>query len=298
MTAGQPQYKDRLFSFIFGSEEHREWTLSLYNAVNGSSYTEPDAIEITTIRQVLYLGMHNDVSFLISGEMNMYEQQSTYNPNIPLRMLQYAGNLYERDLTERGKNKYSRKLVELPVPKLVVFYNGREEEPDEQTLRLSDAFAVKKRTEADIEVRVRMVNINAGRSPDIMSACKPLAEYAWVVEQIRAYEREYELDIAIDKAITEMPAEYELKSYLEAHRAEVKSMLLTEYDEARAMDLFRQEGLEEGLAKGEKLGLAKGETRLKTLFSLLIAMGRADEIGRAINDEDYLRALYEEFGIA
>ena len=80
----QTQYKDRLFSFIFGSEAHREWTLSLYNAVNGSHYTDPNEIQITTIRQVLYLGMHNDVSFLIAGEMNMYEQQSSGNPNMPL----------------------------------------------------------------------------------------------------------------------------------------------------------------------------------------------------------------------
>ena len=42
MARAQAQYKDRLFSFIFGSEEHKDWTLSLYNAVNGSSYDNPD----------------------------------------------------------------------------------------------------------------------------------------------------------------------------------------------------------------------------------------------------------------
>ena len=120
MTIAEPKYKDRLFSFLFGSEEHKDWTLSLYNAVNGSNYTDAEQIDITTIRQVLYLGMHNDVSFMIAGELNMYEQQSTYNPNMPLRMLQYAGNLFEQDLTKRRKNKYSKSLIELPVPKLVV----------------------------------------------------------------------------------------------------------------------------------------------------------------------------------
>ena len=69
MAEDHPQYKDRLFSFIFGSEENKAWTLSLYNAINGSDYTDPDAIEITTIKEVLYLGMHNDVSFLITEEI-------------------------------------------------------------------------------------------------------------------------------------------------------------------------------------------------------------------------------------
>lgn len=82
------EYKDRLFNFLFGSEENKEWTLSLYNAVNRSHYTDASMIQITSIREVMYLSMHNDVSFLISGEMNLYEQQSTFNPNMPLRLLQ------------------------------------------------------------------------------------------------------------------------------------------------------------------------------------------------------------------
>ena len=105
MAVDNPQYKDRLFNFLFGSEENRAWALSLYNAVNGSDYTDPEAIQITTIKEVMYLGMHNDVSFLIAGDMVLYEQQSTYNPNMPLRLLQYAGNLYEKYVKENKLNK-------------------------------------------------------------------------------------------------------------------------------------------------------------------------------------------------
>ena len=81
------QYKDRLFKFIFGREEHKDWTLSLYNAINGSNYKEEKEIQITTIDSVVYLSMKNDVSFLLdtAGTMNFYEQQSTYNPNMPVR---------------------------------------------------------------------------------------------------------------------------------------------------------------------------------------------------------------------
>ena len=127
MAEDSVQYKDRLFNFLFGSEENKEWTLSLYNAVNGSNYTDSSAIEITTIKEVMYLGMHNDTSFLISDEMALYEQQSSYNPNMPLRLMQYAGNLYEKYIKQRNLNKYGSTLIKLPVPKLVVFYNGTKE---------------------------------------------------------------------------------------------------------------------------------------------------------------------------
>ena len=100
MAAVNDEYKDRLFSFIFGREENRKWTLELYNAINGSHYENPDDIKITTIEEVLYLGMHNDVSFMISDEMSLYEQQSTYNPNMPVRQLQYCGYLYEKYIKE------------------------------------------------------------------------------------------------------------------------------------------------------------------------------------------------------
>ena len=87
------KYSDRLFKFIFGRFENREWTLSLYNAINGSNYTDPDEIEINTIESAVYLSMRNDVSFLIADVMNLYEQQSTFNPNMPMRFLIYAGML-------------------------------------------------------------------------------------------------------------------------------------------------------------------------------------------------------------
>ena len=88
------KYKDRLFNFIFGSEENRDWTLSLYNAINGSDYKDPSVIKFNTLDDVLFMGMKNDTSFLISWVLNVYEHQSTYNRNMPLRMLQYLSDLY------------------------------------------------------------------------------------------------------------------------------------------------------------------------------------------------------------
>jgi hypothetical protein len=203
------------------------------------------------------MGMHNDMSFLIAEEMNLYEQQSTFCPNIPLRMLQYAGNLYEKFLEERGFNKYGRRLIPLPVPKLIVFYNGRDPKDDETILRLSDSFP--EGSVPDIEVTVRMLNINHGRNQKLLDLCRPLKEYAWLMQQIRAYIDEgMETVEAINRAIRETPDEYVLKPFLVAHKTEVSGLLLTEYDEAKQMELFRRDGIEEGKEIGRKEGLEEG----------------------------------------
>ena len=69
------QYQDRLFKAIFGREEHKDWLLSLYNALNGSSYTDPSDIEINTIEGIIYVTMKNDISFLIDSQLNLYEHK-------------------------------------------------------------------------------------------------------------------------------------------------------------------------------------------------------------------------------
>lgn len=205
-------------------------------------------IQITTIKEVMYLGMHNDVSFLISNEMNLYEQQSTYNPNMPVRLLQYAGNLYEKYFKQNSLNKYGSRLLSLPVPKLIVFYNGKREQPDEMILKLSDSFP--ENSDADIEVRVRVLNVNYGRNRRLLESCRPLGEYSWLVEEVRKNnltQDEDGMSSAVDKAISEMPDDFVIKPFLEVHRAEVKGMLLTEYNEAEAMEMFREEGRAEGI---------------------------------------------------
>ena len=116
------QYQDRLFKAIFGREEHKDWLLSLYNALNGSSYTDPSAIEINTIEGIIYVTMKNDISFLIDSQINLYEQQSSYNPNMPLRGLMYFAELYQKHLTKQDRDLFTTALVKIPTPNFVVFY--------------------------------------------------------------------------------------------------------------------------------------------------------------------------------
>jgi hypothetical protein len=74
--------------------------------------------------------------------VELYEQQSSYNPNMPVREFMYAGKLYDKFIHSSRLNPYGKTLLllPLPLPKLVVFYNGEYDTEDEVILRLSDAF--------------------------------------------------------------------------------------------------------------------------------------------------------------
>ena len=222
---------------------------------------------------VLYMGMKNDVSFIIANSMSIYEQQSTYNPNMPIRELMYAGRLYDKYIHEHKLNIYGTKLMPLPIPKLVVFYNGEKDQED-RILELKDAFeadieesdsseyaqngAKKEAEAADIEVRVRMLNINYGKNRELLKACKPLEEYAWLIQKIREYGEKLEIEEAVDQAIDEMPEKFEIRSYLIGHKAEVKQMCITEYNEAETMQMFEEQGRREGIKEGRREGRKEG----------------------------------------
>ena len=261
------KHKDRLFSFLFGREENRKWTLELYNAINNSNYTNPEEIEITTMEDVLYMGMKNDLSFVLHGVMSIFEQNSTWNPNLPVRELMYAGKLYDKHIHKYGLNIYGKKQIELPVPKLVVFYNGTDEKEEDGFLELKDSFPERLREGIpDISVRVRMLNINKGRNQKLMEACRPLAEYAWLIEEIRQNTRGgMEIEDAVDKAIDAMPADYAIRDYLIGNKSEVRDLCITEYNEEETLQMFKEEGKIEGKAERDKEKIADMLQRGKTV---------------------------------
>ncbi len=161
------QYKSTLFCKIFKDKKH---LLDLYNGVNGTNYQNPDDLEINTIENIVYLSMKNDLSFLIDCNMSLYEHQSTYNPNMPLRGLLHFSQLYNKYVERNNLNLYSTHLKPLPVPKYVVFYNGTAQEPDEQILLLSEAFQQShpdNSVSGCLECEARMLNINYGHNLEL-----------------------------------------------------------------------------------------------------------------------------------
>ena len=280
------EYKDRLFKAIFGNPDNRQWTLDLYNAVNGTDYTDPDEIQFNTIGDFLYLKMRNDASFIIRFEMNLWEAQSSYNPNMPLRFLRYAARLYEKYIATTDYYEYGTVLQQIPRPVCVCFYNGTKNIDESQILKLSDAYE----GEGDIEVKVTMLNINYGNNRKLMDACKPLKEYAWLVDEIRNNQKQdMDLDASVEAAVKAMPDDFVIRPFILANRAEVKTMLMTEYDEELIRKYDRKEG--------EEIGRKQGEDLFARLVIKLSADGRNEDITKCATNKKLREKLYLEYGL-
>lgn len=304
-TTFNREYKDRLFKFIFGRVDRKEWTLSLYNAVNGSHYTDPQDIEITTVENAIYLSMKNDISFLIADTMNFYEHQSTYNPNMPLRMFIYASMVYSKYATEAESSIYSSTLMKLPYPKLVTFYNGERKKPERKVLRLSDAFECTEK-DSDIEVKVLMLNINYGCNKELLERSRPLYDYSFFTSIVRKLKKKgCSMETAVHNAIRELGDDSQIKAFMLAEEETVTQLCITEYDEARENEKLWNEamakGLEKGLEKGLKKGLSEGRKmeaeRMDRLVSELLKADRVDDLKKATSDSEFKNKLFREFNL-
>ena len=197
----QPQFRDRLFTAIFGkdTERSKRWRLDLYNALNGTAYTDPDALTLNTIENVIYIKMYNDVSFLVDSQMTLYEQQSRPNSNMPLRGLLYFAELYQKHLAQRDLDLHWSSLVKIPNPRFVVFYNGEPSRPERYKLRLSEAFELEDKT-GDFEWTADVININPGKNESLVKSCKAMYDYVRLVGKISANKK---AGMQIDKAVNE-----------------------------------------------------------------------------------------------
>lgn len=240
-------YKSTIFIMLF---EDRNNLLELYNAMSGKHYTDPELLEINTLENAIYMSIRNDISFLIDGRLSLYEHQSTYSPNLPLRFLFYISHLYSRMTKDR--NLYGSKTVRIPAPEFVIFYNGRAEMPERHILKLSDMYNIKdKKRRAKLELEAVMLNISGEYNQKLKAACKTLREYAIYTDKIRKYADEMELDDAVEHAIRECITEGVLKDFLEKHRAEAKEMSIFEYDQEKHMQQEREDAWKGGLLQGK-----------------------------------------------
>lgn len=233
-------YKARIFEMLY---EDKEKLLELYNAVNGTNYDNPDDLNINTLENAIYLSMHNDVSFIIDSRLSLYEHQSTYSPNLPLRYLMYVADLYSK--ITKDANLYGSKLVTIPPPKFLIFYNGVSERPEMEEMRLSDAYIIED-LEPSLELKAIMLNINPGNNKTLLETCKSLKDYVIYTSRVRLYAEEMPIEDAVEKAIRECIKEGVLAEFLTKSRAEAKAMSIYEYDEERQRQFDREEGREEG----------------------------------------------------
>lgn len=236
----------------------REALLQLYNALNGTEYEDASQLQIVTIESAVYVMMKNDLAYLLAGTLSMYEHQSTWNPNMPVRFLLYLAQEYQTVIEQAEESLYGTKQIVLPTPQCVVFYNGTKDMLDEQVLRLSDAFQ-NKRSRADVELTVRMYNINYGHSSALLEKCRVLGEYAEFVSVAREHVSERKnTETALLDAVNYCIENGILKDFLRKNRAEVLGMLLEEFDVEKYERSLKKEGREEGIREGIEQGIEQG----------------------------------------
>ena len=243
------QTKDILFRLVFGND--RQALLQLYNVLHGTAYANPYELQIVTLDNAIYISRKNDLAFLLAGSINMYEHQSTVNPNMPVRFLIYLAQEYQLLVESSDKSLYGSELISLPTPQCVVFYNGTEDTPDECELRLSSAFS-NQDVEPAAEVVVKVININYGHNEYLMLGCETLSQYAQFVAVTRKYAKEYDdRKEAMNAAIEYCIGHGILEEILRKHRSQVLGSLLEEFDEKKYAKTLRNEGYKAGRIDGK-----------------------------------------------
>ena len=277
-------YKDRVSRLLF-RDKHR--LLEIYNALNRTNYSDVDGLTTTTLENAIYMKMKNDVSFVIDCSMCLYEHQSSYCPNMPLRGFLYLADLYKKYI--RNADLSVSRRIKIPTPHYIVFYNGLEREEEEFVQKLSDSFEDGK--EGCMELTVRIININYGHSKELMDRCRSLADYAYFVAEIRKRLEYMSFQEAVVQAVDICIEKNVLREFLLEQKAEVIAMSIYEYNEEYVRKVLMEDGEERGYTRGRAEGRAetvKTVRRMKDRKLDIAAM--ADLTGQ---EESYITEVLE-----
>ena len=241
------KFKDNVFCMLYRDKRN---LLELYNALNNSDYTNVDDLQVTTLNGGSYMKYKNDASFLLCMSLYMFEQQSSKNPNMPLRFLHYVSDVF-RELFSNSM-LHRRSMIKIPVPHFVTFYNGLEKWiEDEDEIRLSDMYEIPT-DNPELELKVRVININ--KDVHILNKCKTLRDYMTFVNKVR-FKMGVEGDdvrIAVTEAIDECIDEDILVDFFEQHREEVVEVSIYDYDEEEVRRVLAEEYAQEYAQKVAK----------------------------------------------
>ena len=249
------KYKNNLFIYLFTKK--KEYALSLYNAVNGSNYTNEKDLQFKLLEDVLFIEMKNDVSFLFDGALNLYEHQSTFSYNMPLRGLFYLADLYKKLIPK--EKLYRKNRIRIPTPKYMVFYNGPVEDMkvDRMELKLSDAFEVPDESKG-FEWTATIININPGFNEELFEHCEILRQYARFVEVVKRNAETMDMKEAMVSAIKECMEEDILVEFLKENGKEMGEMSWRIYDTEEILRIQHEEALEDAREEGRAEGIEQG----------------------------------------
>ena len=293
------EYKSDVFSMLL---QDKKRAMEIYNAINGTDYDDPELVEMTTLDDKSFsLTVRNDASFILDANLSLYEHQSTYCPNMPLRDLLYFASIIQKRIKAQKRDIYGGRILKIPVPHFVVFYNGKEDAPDQYDLRLSDAFE-KETKNPEIELVCHVYNINNGKNVPLLSKCQTLREYMYFVDMVRKNnEISGNLEDAIEKAINQCMEENVLRDFLAQHREEVMHVMTLDYTFERRLEMQRAEAIEDGERIGKEIGkeirkeIGK-EEKLSEQIRKKIQKGKPlDQIADELEEvPETIRPLYEK----
>ena len=284
------EYKSDVFSMLL---QDKKRAMEIYNAINGTDYDDPELVEMTTLDDKSFsLTVRNDASFILDANLSLYEHQSTYCPNMPLRDLLYFASIIQKRIKAQKRDIYGGRILKIPVPHFVVFYNGKEDAPDQYD-RLSDAFE-KETEDPEIELVCHVYNINSGKNTPLLSKCQTLREYMYFVDMVRKNnEISGNLEDAIEKAINQCMEENVLRDFLAQHREEVMHVMTLDYTFERRLEMQRAEAIEDGERIGKEIGK---EEKLSEQIRKKIQKGKPlDQIADELEEvPETIRPLYEK----
>ena len=257
--------------------------LNVYNVLGNSHFDNPEDVEIITTDGGISLSVRNDASFIIGTDMNFYEHQSTYNPNMPMRSLIYCTDAIDRRIKEKNENLYGHKQIKIPTPRFVVFYNGREKRPAVERMYLSSAYMGEKKN-PDLELACTVYNLNAPENKELLEKSEVLYGYTFFVNRVNANkESGMELEQAIDEAIDACTRENILKDFFGTYKNEVRRIMALDFTFERQIELTRMEYYQDGFAEGETHGEKNGQ--LQNMISLTVRKLRKGKSVEQIADE-------------
>jgi len=241
-------HKDNVFCLLYREKKN---LLSLYNAMNGTSYEKEEELEVVTLEEAICLRMKNDAAFVIDSTLNLYEQQASVNPNMPIRDLYYVAEELKKIAPPDGLYRTSK--VQIPVPKFVVFYNGVARQPERQVYKLSDLFSREEKA-PELELIVTVININRGHNKELLEKCESLKGYTIFVEKVRDKKAaEVKLEKAVSQAVEECISEGVLSDFFREHKKEIVEMGIYEFDQEMYERALREDSEAIGLKKGKEM---------------------------------------------
>ena len=252
------EYKSDVFSMLM---EYPEYALDTYNALTQKHYGLAD-IEIHKLNEGVLLSVRNDASFLVDSYLNLWEHQSTFNPNMPLRFLLYYSDLIANYIKDNKWDLYGKKRITIPTPKFVVFYNGLEQRADKEIFRLSDSYE-HKCNDYKLDLTCEVFNINPGCNEDLLTSSKVLSGYTTFVEKVRLYDKEMDqLKDAVNKALEECIAENILADFFTTRKQEVLHVAVLDFTFEQREKLIARDNFEEGVSHGIDQGIQQGITKV------------------------------------